>query len=40
MAYFDLPREELERYRPEINEPADFDAFWKDTIDMSKTAAS
>ncbi len=25
---FDLPLEELERYRPERGEPADFDAFW------------
>ena len=28
MAFFDLPRTDLERYAPEIEEPADFDAFW------------
>ncbi len=25
---FDMPLDELERYRPERHEPADFDAFW------------
>jgi cephalosporin-C deacetylase len=29
---FDLPLPELERYRPELREPADFDAFWRDTL--------
>ena len=32
MTWFDLPREELERYRPERREPADFDAFWASTL--------
>jgi cephalosporin-C deacetylase len=38
MAYFDLPKDELERYRPEIREPKDFDGFWKDTLDRAKAA--
>lgn len=38
MALFDLPKEELERYRPEIREPDGFDAFWKSTLDLSKAA--
>ena len=33
MAFFDLPREELERYIPARKEPADFDRFWRATLD-------
>jgi cephalosporin-C deacetylase len=33
MAFFDLPREELEKYLPERNEPHDFDRFWRATLD-------
>jgi cephalosporin-C deacetylase len=29
---FDLPTRELERYRPEVQEPPDFDGFWRDTL--------
>jgi cephalosporin-C deacetylase len=29
---FDLPLPELEHYRPDLLEPADFDAFWHDTL--------
>ncbi|WP_069767546.1 acetylxylan esterase [Streptomyces sp. LUP30] len=32
MPAFDLPLPELERHRPELDEPADFDAFWADTL--------
>ncbi|MFE7039843.1 acetylxylan esterase [Streptomyces atratus] len=32
MALFDLPSEELERYRPALDEPDDFDAFWRETL--------
>ncbi|MFE5095678.1 acetylxylan esterase [Streptomyces sp. NPDC056638] len=32
MALFDLPLEELERYRPALDEPDDFDAFWRETL--------
>ncbi|HEX5401546.1 MAG TPA: acetylxylan esterase [Pseudonocardiaceae bacterium] len=28
MALFDLPLDQLERYLPDVREPADFDAFW------------
>ncbi|WP_372343187.1 acetylxylan esterase [Streptomyces sp. KL116D] len=32
MAQFDLPLDELERYRPDIPEPDDLDAFWRETL--------
>lgn len=32
MAFFDLPLEQLQAYRPERNEPSDFDAFWAETL--------
>ena len=32
VGYFDLPLEELERYRPEVNAPADFDEVWSRTL--------
>ncbi|MEU0059592.1 acetylxylan esterase [Streptomyces sp. NPDC006334] len=32
MPAFDLPLPDLERHRPDIDEPADFDAFWHDTL--------
>lgn len=32
MPAFDLPPAELERHRPDIGEPADFDAFWERTL--------
>jgi cephalosporin-C deacetylase len=35
MAQFDLPVAELSDYRPDVFEPADFDAFWRDTLASS-----
>jgi cephalosporin-C deacetylase len=32
MAFYDLPLEELRTYQPPRNEPADFDAFWQNTL--------
>ncbi|MGW1894704.1 acetylxylan esterase [Streptomyces sp. NPDC002004] len=32
MPHFDLPLEELRRYRPALPEPDDFDAFWEKTL--------
>ncbi len=32
MPQFDLPLEELRRYRPELPEPEGFDAFWQKTL--------
>jgi cephalosporin-C deacetylase len=32
MAYFDLPLSQLQSYKPERNEPSDFDAFWQATL--------
>lgn len=37
MAQFDLPLAELEQYRPEIAEPADFDDFWAATLAEART---
>jgi len=36
MAFFDLPLNELKTYRPERDEPADFDTFWKATLDKAR----
>lgn len=36
MAFFDLPLDELKIYKPERNEPADFDSFWKSTLDEAR----
>ncbi|MEU0025892.1 acetylxylan esterase [Streptomyces sp. NPDC006335] len=32
MPAFDLPVAELEHYRPDVQEPPDFDEFWRDTL--------
>lgn len=29
---FDLPLDQLQSYRPDLNEPSDFDAFWRGTL--------
>ncbi|QTX05974.1 acetylxylan esterase [Agromyces archimandritae] len=39
MPLIDLPLETLREYRPDIDEPADFDAFWAETIAESRAAA-
>jgi len=36
MAFFDLPLNELKTYKPARTEPADFDAFWKSTLDETR----
>jgi cephalosporin-C deacetylase len=36
MAFFDLPLNELKAYCPDRVEPADFDAFWKSTLDETR----
>ena len=33
MSFFDLPLDQLEQYRPSIQRPADFDAFWTKTME-------
>ena len=38
MSAYDLPLAGLEGYRPEREEPADFDAFWHDTLTSSRAA--
>src|SRR5215831_675704 len=37
---FDWPLDQLRAYRPERTEAPDFDAFWRDTLEMSRAAAS
>ena len=32
MALFDMPLDRLREYRPTVEEPADFDAFWAETL--------
>ena len=39
MPRFDLPADELRDYRPDVAEPADFDAFWADTLSASRAVA-
>jgi len=39
MAYFDLPLEDLRRYRSAVSEPADFTAFWTATLDEARALA-
>lgn len=34
---FDLPLEQLQRYQPVRNEPADFDAFWQNTLTEARS---
>lgn len=36
MPFFDLPMEELIRYQPDAPEPADFDAFWANTLEETR----
>lgn len=37
MPYFDWPLEQLQTYTPPRNEPADFDAFWQNTLATTRT---
>ena len=37
MAFFDLTLDELKAYRPARQEPKDFDAFWKSTLEEART---
>jgi len=37
VARADLPLDELVRYRPDVREPDDFDAFWSRTLDEART---
>lgn len=39
MPRFDLPLPELQVYRPDVREPADFDAFWTATLAESRAVA-
>ena len=36
MAFFDLSLDELTTYRPERHEPAEFDSFWKTTLEEAR----
>ena len=37
MAFFDLSLKELQSYRPDRTEPADFDSFWKSTLEKTRS---
>lgn len=37
MAFFDKPLSELQTYKPERDEPADFDSFWQETLAQART---
>lgn len=37
MVQFDLPLDELENYRPELDEPADLDEFWSTTLQVARS---
>jgi cephalosporin-C deacetylase len=39
MPFFDMPLDELRVYRPERQEPGDFDAFWQATLDGARQHA-
>jgi cephalosporin-C deacetylase len=39
MAYTDFPLEQLEVYKPERKEPADFDSFWQSTLEQARSHA-
>ncbi|MAT42929.1 MAG: acetylxylan esterase [Anaerolineaceae bacterium] len=36
MAFFDLPLHELQQYKPQREEPADFDQFWQKTLSEAR----
>lgn len=36
MAFYDLPLEQLQAYKPERSEPLDFDAFWQATLSETR----
>lgn len=40
MAFFDLSEEELRRFKPEVQEPNDFDSFWATTLSESRSKAA
>src|SRR5438128_2661911 len=37
--FSDMAAEDLRRYRPERDEPADFDDFWRRTLEQARAAA-
>lgn len=37
MAFFDLPLDQLKTYKPDRDEPADFDAFWNQTLNEARS---
>jgi cephalosporin-C deacetylase len=39
MALYDLPLDQLKDYRPEVDEPRDFDSFWSATLSEARAAA-
>ena len=39
MSQFDLPLDQLRTYLPAREEPEDFDAFWRETLDEARAAS-
>jgi cephalosporin-C deacetylase len=39
MAMFDMPQSQLEQYLPNVPEPADFDAFWQESLTQTRQHA-
>ncbi|WP_029137222.1 acetylxylan esterase [Nakamurella lactea] len=37
MSYFDMPLDELERYRPDVRPPVDFDRVWAETLAAARS---
>ena len=40
MPFYDLPEDELKTYKPEREEPKDFDTFWEDTLKEARDKKS
>ncbi|MGO2559149.1 acetylxylan esterase [Brachybacterium sp.] len=40
MALFDMPLQELREYRPALNEPADLENFWNQTLTRARAASA
>lgn len=38
MAYYDLPQDQLIKYKPKLEEPSDFESFWKDTLSATRSS--
>jgi cephalosporin-C deacetylase len=37
MAFYDLPYDQLIDYKPKLEQPSDFDMFWRDTLNIARS---